>query len=580
MTQMKPKRHRAMHQVTGAIAAAAITLMWGAGVLPAQEIPPGNAPAAQSAPATDVSTPAAPSAAPSEAPSAAPSEAPSAAPNEAPSPATSEAPSAPQSAPPTTGQPGTASTQPSANGLITKGVSADGKIRLMVNQTQVITTSQPVNPVSVGNPDIADVNVLGPNTLLITAKKQGSTQLIVWDDSKRSQVADIIIGMNLSELQNELNAAFPGQKITATSLNGAVALRGQVSDIRAAEQAVSIAQPYSPKVLDLLEIAGGQQVSLQVRFAEVSRSATNQLGVNFAMSDGIFSAGSNIGQVSPSTFVDNGVATPGSVGTTTGTGVTLFGSGQAGAVAFRYFLQALRQNSLLRVLAEPNLVAISGQEASFLAGGEFPIPVPQTGTGGGSTITIDYKEFGVRLTFTPIVLGDGRIRLKLTPEVSDLDFSSPLVIQGSRIPIINKRTVSTTIELEDGQSFAIAGLLDHSVAASKDVTPLLGDIPVLGALFRSVSYNRKETELVVLVTPRLVEPMNPGQIPKLPGETWRHPSEGDLFLNQDLGGDEPVSETATTSGSASARNDNPPPLYFGQRGFTPPAQAAASTVSN
>jgi pilus assembly protein CpaC len=186
----------------------------------------------------------------------------------------------------------------------------------------------------------------------------------------------------------------------------------------------------------------------------------------------------------------------------------------------------------------------------------------------------------VRLNFTPIVLGDGRIRLKLTPEVSDLDFSSPLVIQGSRIPIINKRTVSTTIELEDGQSFAIAGLLDHSVAASKDVTPLLGDIPVLGALFRSVSYNRKETELVVLVTPRLVEPMNPGQIPKLPGETWRHPSEGDLFLNQDLGGDEPVSETATTSGSASARNDNPPPLYFGQRGFTPPAQAAASTVSN
>src|SRR5206468_894813 len=147
-------------------------------------------------------------------------------------------------------------------------------------------------------------------------------------------------------------------------------------------------------------------------------------------------------------------------------GVTLFGSGQAGQLAFRYFLQALRQNNLLRILAEPNLVAISGQEASFLAGGEFPVPVPQSGTGGGSTITIEYREFGVRLNFTPIVLGDGRIRVKLTPEVSDLDFSSPLVILGLRIPIINKRTVTTTVELADGQSFAIAGLLDHTVAAS------------------------------------------------------------------------------------------------------------------
>jgi len=496
-----------------------------------------------------------------------------------------------QSAEPATQPAATASTQPTTQAataganknnskLIADGVGADGKIRLMVNKTQVITTTQPVRQVSVGSQDVADVNVLGPNNLLVTAKKQGSTQVIVWDEQGHSQMGDIIVGMDLEALQSELNTAFPGSKITVTSLNGAVALRGQVADLRTAEQAVSMAQPYSQKVLNLLEIAGGQQVMLQVRFAEVSRSATNQLGVNFAMSDGIFSAGSNIGNLQNSGFDPNRL-NPGALQTGSGTGVTLFGSGAAGSVAFRYFIQALRQNNLLRVLAEPNLVAISGQEASFLAGGEFPIPVPQTGVGGGSTITIEYKEFGVRLNFIPIVLGDGRIRLKLTPEVSDLDFSSPLVIQGSRIPILNKRTVTTTVELADGQSFAIAGLLDHTVAASKDVTPLLGDIPVLGALFRSVSYNRKETELVVLVTPKLVEAMNPSQVPALPGENWRHPKELDLFLNQDIGGEEPARPATpaggpgATSGPGAANN----PRYRGSYGFTPPARATTSGAS-
>jgi pilus assembly protein CpaC len=179
------------------------------------------------------------------------------------------------------------------------------------------------------------------------------------------------------------------------------------------------------------------------------------------------------------------------------------------------------------------------------------------------------------------VLGDGRIRLKLTPEVSDLDFSSPLVIQGSRIPIVNKRTVSTTIELADGQSFAIAGLLDHSVNATKDVTPLLGDIPVLGALFRSVRYERRETELVVLVTPKLVEPMNPSQVPPLPGETWRHPGELELYFNQDIGGEQPAkpAEEEMTPPAAGGETPTEPKSaagagvkrYHGAYGFTPPA---------
>ena len=473
-----------------------------------------------------------------------------------------------------------------ANKLVAEGVGQDGRVRLMVNKTTVITTTQPVKQVSVGNPEVADVTVLGPNSVLVTAKRQGSTQFIVWDDQNKSQVADIIVGMDLEALQSELSAAFPGVKVEATSMNGAIGLRGQVPDLKTAEFIVNIAQPYSARVINMLEVAGGQQVMLQVRFAEVSRRATNALGVNFAVSDGTFGFGSNAGQLQPSGFAGDASDAnfPGGIRSGTGTGVALFGGGVAGQTAFRYFIQALRQNNLLRVLAEPNLVAMSGQEASFLAGGEFPIPVPQTGAGGGSTITIEYREFGVRLNMVPLVLGDGRIRLKLTPEVSDLDFSSPLTIQGSRIPIVNKRTVTTTIELADGQSFAVAGLLDHAVNASKDVTPLLGDIPVLGALFRSVRYERRETELVVLVTPKLVEPMNPNQIPPLPGESWRHPKEVDLYLNQDLGGEEAARPDeadamtpATGPGGKPAAGEAP--AYRGTYGFTPPPRATTTKVN-
>jgi pilus assembly protein CpaC len=518
------------------------------------------------------------------------------------------APAAGQSAPLTPGASATSASAQSApttqraNRLTAEGVDADGRVRLMVNKTAVVTTNQPFKQVSIGNPEVADVTVMGPNNVLITAKRQGSTQLIVWDDNNKSQVADVLVGMDLDGLQADLNGVFPGGKVQATSMNGAIALRGQVPDLKTAESMVAMAQPYSPRVLNMLEVAGGQQVMLQVRFAEVSRRATNALGVNFAAADGVFGIGNNIGQLAPSGFDPDVSGLVGPIQSNTGAGVTLFGAGQAGNTAFRYFVNALRQNNLLRVLAEPNLVAMSGQEASFLAGGEFPIPVPQTGVGGGSTITIEYREFGVRLNMVPLVLGNGRIRLKLNPEVSDLDFSSPLTIQGSRIPIVNKRTVSTTIELADGQSFAIAGLLDHAVAATKDVTPGLGDIPVLGALFRSVRYERRETELVVLVTPKLVEAMDPSQVPPLPGESWRHPDELELYFNQDIGGETPAKpgeptemappaagNDATTkktearvdagAGSNPTAATSSPKRFRGTYGFTPPAAETSAPVA-
>jgi pilus assembly protein CpaC len=473
-----------------------------------------------------------------------------------------------------------------ANGLVADGVGADGKLRLTVNKSAVITTTVPVKRVNIAQSEVADFNLIGPRNILVTAKKMGSTQLIVWDETERSQVVDITVEFDLAEMNAQLKAMFPDSKIEVSVLNGAVALRGRVPNLVTAEQVVALASPYSQRVLNFLEISGGQQVMLQVRFAEVSKSATNAMGVNFNYASGAFVGGSNIGQVNPSSRLPaegvvgqsppfNGVELNGA--TPVAPGVTLFGAGQFGNFYFEYFLNALRQNNLLRVLAEPNLVAMSGQEASFLAGGEYPIPVTQGGGDGGTAITIEYREFGVRLRFVPVVLGDGRIRLKVAPEVSDLDFTTAVRINGFVVPGLTSRKMETSIELGEGQTFAIAGLLNNSVTASKDVTPLLGDLPVVGTLFRSVRYQRKETELVVLVTPRLVAGMNPEQVPPLPGENWHHPEELDLILNRNIGGEKgAAAPTTQPHGMANAT----PARYRGQYGIVPagttPAVATAA----
>jgi pilus assembly protein CpaC len=463
--------------------------------------------------------------------------------------------------------------------LVTEGTDPQGMLKLTIGKSQVISTRLPYKRVSVGEPTIADVNPIGPGTILVTAKKAGSTQLIIWDDTDRSQVVDILVQFDMQALQQQIKEMFPTSKIEVTSLNGAIALRGRVPNLDVAKQAVAVATPYSKDVLNFLEVAGGQQIMLQVRFAEMSRSATNQLGVNFNYVNGAFNGGSNIGQVNPSSRMPaKGVVgdTPPASGmdlngaTSVNPSVTLFGSGQIGSFYFEYFLNALRQNNLVRMLAEPNLTAISGQEASFLAGGEFPVPVTQGGATAGA-VTVEYREFGVKLRMIPMVLGDGRVRLQVMPEVSDLDFTTAVRLNGFVIPGLTSRKVNTTVELAEGQTFAIAGLLNNSITANKDVTPLLGDLPVVGALFRSVRYQRKETELVVLVTPHFVEAMNPAQVPTLPGEKWRDPNEAALFAFGDLGGEEVDGEKR----GATTRPSGPAPKFYGQYGFTPSTQPIA-----
>lgn len=450
----------------------------------------------------------------------------------------------------------------------------DGRLRLSAGRSAVLTTVRPCKRVSIADPEIAAARPIGPSSVLVTGRKAGITQLILWDESESSQAIDVHVQVDAQVLREQLKALFPSASIDVASANGTIILKGRAPTVQMAEQAAQVAAPYGTRVLNLLEVSGGRQIMLHVRFAEVSRSATSSLGVNLFGADGSVVFGSNIGQISPVGAMPafNGTLgdTPSPRGITLSDphaispSVTVFGAGQFGSFYVEKFVDALRRNNLLRILAEPTLLAMSGQEASFLAGGEFPIPVSGgASTGGVPTVTVEFREFGVKLNFLPTVLGDGRIRLKVSPEVSDLDFSTAVRFSGFIVPGLNQRKVSTTVELSEGQTFAIAGLLNNSVTANKDVLPLLGDLPVIGALFRSVRYQRKETELVVLVTPRLVEGMNPSQIPPLPGDQWRHPEEKDLFMRGDIGG--PSGRRAPTTAPAVRT----PPRYFGTFGFSP-----------
>jgi len=424
-------------------------------------------------------------------------------------------------------------------------------------------------------PDIADYVSLSPNELLITGKKSGSTQLIIWDEADHTEILNVEVATQIAMLQKKLQTLFPDSTIKAEDVNGTVTLTGQVHDLETARRAELIALPYSgsSKIVDLTEVGGGQQVMLRVKFAEVSKQAEEELGFNFGGNDGTSIYGGNVGAntlgIIPGTA--GPPPTPNLLAIPSGalSAASMFGTGSFADVAFAYFVDALEQNSLLRTLAEPNLVTTSGQKATFLAGGSFPYPVPQSGTGGGSTITIQFQPYGVSLTFTPIVLGNGRIRLDVNPDVSALDYSHTATLDGTTVPGLTDRNVHTTVELAEGQTYALAGLLQDNVTASNSQFPILGDIPVLGALFRSVQYQKNQTELVVLVTPVLVHGIDPADVTSVPGEKWRDPNPAQLYFLKDLGG-----EVTPPPPARPALSDNQAPQFEGPAGFSaPPATA-------
>lgn len=411
-----------------------------------------------------------------------------------------------------------------------------GDFEVPVNKSQILRVDKSFKDVLVGNSEIADVVPLTNRTLYILGKKLGSTSLSIYGPGKRLlAIVDLVVTHNVDGLKSKIFELFPDEKIEVRAVNDAIVLSGAVSSTARMGSILELAERFAPdKVTNMMAVGGSQQVMLAVRFAEIKRTAFKELGINLqvlartgAETFALLSGFPVLDSV-PGTGFFNG-------------GATVAGIGAGGD--FVGLLDALEQKGVIKTLAEPNLIALSGDTASFLAGGEFPIPVAQNTSGGGSTITIEFKEFGVSLAFTPTVLSNGLISLEVAPEVSAIDNSRSFQLNGLLIPGLTTRRAKTTIELRDGQSFSIAGLLQSEFKDSIDQLPFAGDVPVLGALFRSSDYLRDETELVIIVTPYLVKPVSPKDL-KLPTDSFALPSDVDLFLMGKPEGDEGKPEAA------------------------------------
>jgi pilus assembly protein CpaC len=425
-----------------------------------------------------------------------------------------------------------------------------GELSVPLNKSQVLRTDRPYAKALVGNPEIADVLPLSDSSLYVLGKKMGTTSLTLYDRSNRLiAVVDVAVGPDVLSLKRQLSELMPNDQVGARMSNDSVVLEGIVSSAPAADRAVQLAETYAPgKVVNLLSIGSSQQVMLEVRFSEVRRGAFKDLGIS-GFIDG--SGGNGFAGA-----IGNGASLVSSTGTTTTT-VPLPGGGSTtvttpnpptlslGAIvdSFGVFsrlfriaglnidatLNALERKGVVTTLAEPTLVALSGETASFLAGGEFPIPVAQSGGDGDGAISVQFKQFGVSLAFTPTVLADGVINMEVAPEVSAIDNSASVTINNIRVPGLQTRRAKTTVELRDGESFALAGLIRRDFSDTVRQFPILGSIPIIGTLFRSTSFQKDDTELVIIVTPRLVRPVRAAQM-KVPTDRATAPDEVDLFL--------------------------------------------------
>jgi len=397
----------------------------------------------------------------------------------------------------------------------------------------------------VGAPDIADVLPVSDRVIYIQGKKIGTTNVSVFGQDKRLlAVLDVEVAVDTQSLSAQIRSGTGSKNIHVASNNGQIILTGMAANAVIADRAVAIAKATTPKipVVNAMSVSNSQQVMLKVRFLEASRDAGRDLGVNWYAANGSGTRGFNTGAGSPTQVGQSPSATAGAIPLFQTTG-TLVGSSTAGPFgvalaslvnkssgSLDLLISALETKGLVRRLAEPDLVALSGDTASFLAGGEIPVPIVQPSGGATPLITVEYKPFGVQLTFVPTVLANGIINLRLIPSVSELDFTNAVTVSGFRIPALTKREARTTIELRDGQSFAIAGLLQTEGLRNISQVPWIGSVPVLGALFRSASFQQHETDLVVIVTPHLVAPGTPGQPLTSPLEQRLPGNDADLFL--------------------------------------------------
>ncbi len=411
--------------------------------------------------------------------------------------------------------------------IVKSGTSS--RLSVPMNRAIVVESDVPFAELSIANPGIADISSLSDRTIYLLGKSPGRTTLTLLDASGRLITnVDVQVSTDVAEFKERLGQILPGEQIEVRTANDGIVLSGTVSSTQRLQRALDLAERYAPeRVSNLMGVGGVQQVMLKVRFAEMQRSVSKSLSSSLALGGGI---GSDIG-------ISGGTGTTGNAGgvanSLAGTipgsndnaGAVLFGF-NAGSTQVGLLLEALEQKGVVRFLAEPNLVSLSGQEAKFLAGGEYPVPISQE----DGNITVEYKPFGVEMSFIPRVVDKDLINLELNAAVSAIDPSSSLTINsGFTLAAFSRRETSTTIEMRDGESFAIAGLLQDDFTDNTSQLPWIGDVPVLGALFRSANYQRSQTELVIIVTAHLVTPTR-GDALALPTERIKPPTEKDLFL--------------------------------------------------
>jgi pilus assembly protein CpaC len=385
-------------------------------------------------------------------------------------------------------------------------------LRVMVGKSLIINTTEPIARISVTDPSVADPTVLTSTQILVHGRTAGEVSLIIWDRNERSRSFDLRVDVDVSACAEEEHRVFPEEQISVTPSRAAIVLSGHVTTEDVAKRAGELASAYSKNVINVLTFGpvGAQEVLLEVKFAEVDRSALTQLGSNFfSTGAGNFVGTTTTGQYGgfgPQAITQTqGQSPPITANETVNNVLNLFLFRPD--IHFGTVIEALQSKNLLQILAEPNLIAVNGKKASFLAGGQFPFPIVQPGA-GFTAVTISFKEFGVKLEFTPVIMPNGNIHLTVAPEVSTLDFADALTISGFTIPALSTRKAETEFELKDGQSFVIAGLIDNRVTDIWNKVPGLGDIPILGNFFKSKSAQKSNSELMVLCTVHRVSPNN------------------------------------------------------------------------
>lgn len=404
-------------------------------------------------------------------------------------------------------------------------------LHILAGRSVIVNTQARLKRILVSNPGVVETTTVSPTQLVITAKMPGTASLVLWDETGRARILDVNANIDVSALRDALQQEYPKENIQVEADQGRVVLTGNVSSAAVAEGSVKLAAAYSPSVVNSLIAAPpprARQVLLKVRFAEVDRSKAQQLGLN------IFSTGATntIGTVTTQQFNPPSLSGTLAVGRPTVTFTDLLN-----IFVFRPDLnlgatiKALEAKNVLQILAEPNLMARSGEHASFIAGGEFPYPVVNgAGAGGVLAVSIQFRPYGVKLDFTGTVNPDNTIRLKVAPEVSTLDYTNSLTFQGFVVPAISTRRAETDVDLKDGQSFGIAGLMDHRTTVQMSKVPGIGDIPIIGTLFKSRNVSKSNTELMVIVTPIIVDPLAAPtaapETPKMPFENL-NPSKFD-----------------------------------------------------